>query len=164
MFPLDIIDGLPYLKMRPYEDQEFDELPHVILTSDTTWEHNIFDCTLSDKEDWFQNTTDWSDGLINSPFDLNGEYKFLSHTLEASLHDLLDLNAHHIPITSDESNGNKDHITTCNARKTHQRSPDFESLRPFFLNVPAEVVKHTIANTTQYARHVLSQPTMFKSF
>jgi hypothetical protein len=34
IFPLDIIGGLPYLKMRPYTDAKFDLLPHVILSSD----------------------------------------------------------------------------------------------------------------------------------
>jgi hypothetical protein len=34
IFLLDIIGGLPYLKMHPYTDAEFDSLPHVILSSD----------------------------------------------------------------------------------------------------------------------------------
>jgi hypothetical protein len=31
VFPLDIIQGLPYLKMVPYSDKEFIDLPHVVL-------------------------------------------------------------------------------------------------------------------------------------
>ena len=34
VFPLSIINGLPYLKMRRYSKHEFDTLPHVILTLD----------------------------------------------------------------------------------------------------------------------------------
>ena len=33
-FPLNFVNGLPYLKIRPFSDQEWDELPHVVLTSD----------------------------------------------------------------------------------------------------------------------------------
>ena len=61
--------------MRPYTDLEFSSLPHVILTSDLVWKHDNLDCALSDKDDWFQNTSDWSTGLIDSPFDLEGHYK-----------------------------------------------------------------------------------------
>jgi hypothetical protein len=45
VFPIDIIQGLPYLKMVPYSDKEFINLPHVVLTADHPWRHNIFDCT-----------------------------------------------------------------------------------------------------------------------
>ena len=164
VFPLDIIDGLPYLKMRPYKDEEFDSLPHVILTSDTTWEHNVFDCTLSDKEDWFQNVSDWNEGLIDSPFDLNGTYKNLAAPLNTNLHDLLDLNSLTLQLHDSHPDTTQDDISAFTARKTQRKSPDYESLRPFFLNVPADVVKHTLSNTTQYARHILSEPTMYKSF
>jgi hypothetical protein len=33
-FPLDIHDGLSYLQCRTYTDEEFEKLPHVIMTSD----------------------------------------------------------------------------------------------------------------------------------
>jgi hypothetical protein len=31
VIPLDVINGLPYLKMQPHTDKEWNELPHVIL-------------------------------------------------------------------------------------------------------------------------------------
>jgi hypothetical protein len=31
--PINIKDGLPYVRIRPYTDKEWDTLPHVILTS-----------------------------------------------------------------------------------------------------------------------------------
>jgi hypothetical protein len=75
VFPLDIIQGLPYLKMTPYSDKELNDLPHLVLTADHPWRHNIFDCTLSDQDEWYQNTTNWSEGLIQSPFDLDSSFK-----------------------------------------------------------------------------------------
>jgi hypothetical protein len=44
VFPLDIIQGLPYIKMTTFTDDKFATLPHVILTSDMPWRHNVFDC------------------------------------------------------------------------------------------------------------------------
>jgi hypothetical protein len=64
----------------------------VILTADHPWRHSIFDCTLSNKDEWYENTTNWSEGLIQSPFNLNGTFKALSETLELNIHDLLHLN------------------------------------------------------------------------
>ena len=38
ILPLDIINGLPYLKICPNTDQEFDELPHIIPTGGNQWD------------------------------------------------------------------------------------------------------------------------------
>ena len=44
IFPLSIRDGLPYLDMRPYTDDEFNTLPHVVFTtSDVDWDPRILD-------------------------------------------------------------------------------------------------------------------------
>jgi hypothetical protein len=171
VFPLDIINGLPYVKMRPYSDLEFSSLPHVILTSDSTWQHNILDCTLSDKEDWFQNTSDWSDGIIDSPFDLEGQYKHLSEPLDIQLHDMLRLNDRFPTGLNDgfpmvdfaESASSHDSHQIYVARTVKPHAHDYDALRPFFLNVPAETVKHTLSSTTQFAHHSLSGPDMYKT-
>ena len=36
-FPLAITNGLAYLEMRPYTQQEYQDCPHVIMTSDQIW-------------------------------------------------------------------------------------------------------------------------------
>ena len=36
-FPLSVINGLACLKMRRHTDAEFDSPPHIVLTSDETW-------------------------------------------------------------------------------------------------------------------------------
>ena len=73
VFPLDIINGLPYLKMRPYTDKEFQMYPYMIMTSNQGY--NALDCTFSNKEEWYQNISDWSDGIPDSQFELEGNYK-----------------------------------------------------------------------------------------
>ena len=48
--PLDIKNGLPYIPMRPYTDEEWDTLPHVEWTSDIDWDPTILDQTITNKE------------------------------------------------------------------------------------------------------------------
>jgi hypothetical protein len=48
VIPIIIQDGLPYVKMRPYTDEEWDTLPHVIVTSDATWDPAVLEDTLDD--------------------------------------------------------------------------------------------------------------------
>ena len=47
---LDIISGLPYVNLRPYTDKEWRTLPHVILTSDFTWDPTILNNIISEGE------------------------------------------------------------------------------------------------------------------
>ena len=41
--PLDFINGLPYIPLRPYTDKEWEILPHVIWTSDDKWDPTSVD-------------------------------------------------------------------------------------------------------------------------
>ena len=47
---LDINNGFPYCSMRPYTDDEWESLPHVIWTSDKDWDPSVLYNILSDKE------------------------------------------------------------------------------------------------------------------
>ena len=75
ILPLDIINGLPYLKMQPFTAEEFRTLPHVILTGATDWDPTSMDHTLSNDKDWYNNIKDLDDGLIQTPFDEYGNYR-----------------------------------------------------------------------------------------
>jgi hypothetical protein len=68
-FPLDIIDELPHLDLRPYTDDEWDDpnIPHVVMTSDDDWDPGCLDCTISDDMRWYHTTSDM-ERVIN-PFD-----------------------------------------------------------------------------------------------
>ena len=74
IIPIDIINGLPYIKMDPHTDDEYATLPHVILTSGNDWDPRRLDFTLSDREDWFDLMKEKDPGLYKSPFDINGEF------------------------------------------------------------------------------------------
>ncbi len=43
VIPINIKYGLPYIKMRPYTDEEWETFPHVIFTSDADWDPTILD-------------------------------------------------------------------------------------------------------------------------
>ena len=75
VIPLDIIAGLPYMKMFPPTQKEIDTLPHVYLTSRDEWKPSSMDCMLSDKDDWYQSVSQLTDGLIQTPFDEYGNYR-----------------------------------------------------------------------------------------
>ena len=80
--PLDIRNGLPYIPMRPYTDEEWDTLPHVEWTSDIDWDPTVLDQTITNKETWYDTVSDLEDLVIHSPFDEFGNFK----DREAELH------------------------------------------------------------------------------
>ena len=51
IFPLSTMNGLPYLHMRPYTNNEYDDLPHVIMTSDKVWDPRCFDQVIDPNEE-----------------------------------------------------------------------------------------------------------------
>jgi hypothetical protein len=66
-FPVDIVDGLAYLKCRTYTDAEFESLPHVIMTSDVIWEPSILDCTILPDDKWHNSVLDLGWSLLFQP-------------------------------------------------------------------------------------------------
>ena len=51
--PLDFVNGLPRLPLRPYTDHEFDTLPHIHLTMDKDWDPTVLDKKISDLDTWY---------------------------------------------------------------------------------------------------------------
>ena len=47
-----IRDGLPYLALHPFTNEEWDALPHVILTGDADWDPGVLDLDLDENETW----------------------------------------------------------------------------------------------------------------
>jgi hypothetical protein len=69
--PLDINNGLAYLRCRPPNTHELETLPHIIMTADVDWNPSIFDSDIDDVETFF----DTNDDIIShGPFDQYGEY------------------------------------------------------------------------------------------
>jgi hypothetical protein len=71
--PINIRRGLPYINMRPHTDQEWEELPHVLLTEDTNWDPMHMDHEQGDDPAWYEQQDDLP--LLNSDFDLCGDYR-----------------------------------------------------------------------------------------
>jgi len=74
VIPISIRDGLPYITIRPFSDEEWDNLPHVILTSDMDWDPGILDQDLEDNEAWFDAIADLPPNKPPSAFDEIGDY------------------------------------------------------------------------------------------
>jgi hypothetical protein len=177
VIPIDIIGGLPYIKMRSYTNTKYATLLHVILTSDVPWNVVVFNCTLSDKVEWYKNKSDWSHHLANGIFDLKGNY---NDDYNVQIHDLLCLNDVNATIYNDDYdqelsvaaaesanlvNGAQavGSCTNIGPVKTRHKI-NYEALRPFFLDVKTEVVCQTITNTTQFAHNILAGPNMMKTY
>ena len=52
----DFVNGLPYISLRPYTDKEWEELPHVIWTSNTDWNPSSIDQSLTNDPKWAEKT------------------------------------------------------------------------------------------------------------
>jgi hypothetical protein len=53
IIPLSIKDGLVRLSISPYTDPEWDNLPHVILTSsESEWDPSVLDHDFKEDEQW----------------------------------------------------------------------------------------------------------------
>ena len=72
-FPLSIRHGLPYLAMRPYTDQEWKDLPHVIATSPFEWDPSCLDSSVD--EEWFNQDPAPSPYFLQSDYDEFGNLK-----------------------------------------------------------------------------------------
>ncbi len=82
MFPLDVTNGLPYLKMRPNTQEEWETLPHVFFTSSEEWDPTVLDCNFSEDENWFTKVQPHpNEGLPDDSFDERGEYRHREPTL-----------------------------------------------------------------------------------
>ena len=66
--------GLPYIKICPYTDAEWETLPKVTWTSDADWDPDVLDGDPPDEETWYNAVFDLPDGLLLCPFDKFGCY------------------------------------------------------------------------------------------
>jgi len=74
--PINIIRGLPYIQMEPNTAEEFDTLPHVILTQGGEWDPTALHHILTDDDDWVSKVKRNEDQEYDSPFDNRGEHKY----------------------------------------------------------------------------------------
>ena len=147
--------------MRLYTDQEWEELPHVILTGDNEWDPSVLDYEIDDDDDkWFDAISDIKDTSIHRLFDERGNYKkrtIVNRTVvtDSHLQEAAEL-AHHLVPTKDLLLEAYHRESTVHGHEVTPREPDYESLRPNFAWQSAATVKLTMENTTQNARLPMS--------
>jgi hypothetical protein len=177
IIPLRIKDGLVRLDIRPYTDHDWDNLPHVILTSEMEWDPSILDHDFPDDEQW----GDVPDP--DTPFDAFGDYKhrvIVQHLSYFQRHDgdllddIIDQCVFNAQTSGDLVDPNMEEPTFYDAHETElaeppdeapsilpndfipkvttKRNPDYNQLRPFFGWLSSDLIKKTFEHTTQYAR------------
>ena len=149
VIPLRFNNGLPYMQMRPYTDREWEELPHVVLTSDVEWDPSRMDED-RDEDDWLNQQPDDPTDYPTRPFNLVGEY--IAESLEHT-------SGIHIPVGTDWAINNAHLIQDellpiyqVEAREVKPVKRDFNALSPYFLYQDPYVIQRTFDNTTQFAR------------
>ena len=159
LIPLDIIQGLPYMKLRPPTDHEFENLPHVILTSDTDWDPSILDNKIDIGTDtWYDSSDDNFDSYIQSSFDETGNYKY-REVSELHFFDSTEFNPQdYDDILDDIISRNVMNVKLVN------NEPNYELLQPNFGWAPLDVIKKTFQVTTQHVRTLHLYNDMRKHF
>lgn len=69
----------------PYTDTEWDNMPHVILTTDTNWDSSVIDHELEEGKEWYDTMQDLPDIEHDLLFDDVGDYKHVHHVTEAMI-------------------------------------------------------------------------------
>jgi hypothetical protein len=147
--PINICDGLAYATLRPYTDDEWNTLPHIILTGDVDWDPCILDHQMDENDDWY----DAVSALTMNPnavlFDEFGDYRREVGETEIF---------YDSQPTPDIDDIIEDCVTTpsgfyqVHERNTIPQPADFTALRPLFGWLPIKTIQDTFANTTQFAR------------
>jgi hypothetical protein len=158
VIPNNIRSGLLYVSMQPYTDNEWEELPRVILTLQDVWSPSVLDHDLDDNEECFDAISNLPNKITESLFDEYGNYQH-KHVLNKHMIHAPDLNQHVIP-TKDffYEQVHKRHPPdddACEANSTpwivKPKDPDYATYRPNFCWLSTDTIKRTFATTTQYA-------------
>ena len=143
IIPLNVRSGLPYMTMCPYTDQEWDDLPHVILTADTDWSPSILDCEQEDNEDWLNAMQDLPTLSPDPLFDEYGDYHHVHEVTEAIMADSIIENSVITDLPS---------VFHLYANEVKPRPVDYEKYRSKFAWMPIDAIKNTFNQTTQFYR------------
>ena len=71
--PISIKRGLPYLQVRPFMDNDWEQLPHVTLTSPREWDPTCLDSEVQDQ--WYKRQPKALESVEAGPFTKTGELK-----------------------------------------------------------------------------------------
>ena len=124
------------MKIRPFTDKEWDELPHVVLTSDCEWDPSFADYDACDDQDFLDGIPDLPNGFKFDEIDQCGV--FICNEVCVNFHET-------------DTEPIKDELEV-NEVETTPSEVDYNEYSKYFLNKSAEVIKKTFECTTQYAR------------
>ena len=133
LIPIGIIQGLPYIKHKPYTDKEWETLPHVVMTSDDNWDSEVLDNTITNDINWAINVQHENNHNNFDDFDEKGYHKDEITSISVNWYQ-------------------QERYYSIHNKKVVRKAPDYEELCYFFLQIPAENVKKTFEATTQFAR------------
>jgi hypothetical protein len=180
VIPIDVKRGLPYITMRPFTDEEFEELPHILWTSEDDWDPTSFDSVISDDPNWY--AVEPSPPLPNPMYDEYGEFR--GHVLINQR----EWQVHYFALDTKPSSGNNEFhdaleqfaddadsaidlivylanraLYICNhdtVEAAHKfvmtLEPDYRQLRPRLGWLPIDAIKKMFEHTTQLARMPMS--------
>ena len=140
--PLDFVNGLPYIALRPYTDEEWETLPHVIWTSDTPWDPSSFDHNITHKPDWYKTHDQVPEDNNERLFDEHGNY-------QPNEDEMIDINISDIIVQQHQSYMYNFKTDQVNIKHT---PPDYDKLAPYLLHSNTEVIRNTLNATSQYYR------------
>jgi hypothetical protein len=182
VIPIDVRCSLPYITMRPFTDKEFEELPHVLWTSEDNWDPTFLDSVISDDPNWYE--AEPSPPLPDPMYDEYGEFRgrvlinqheWQVHYFDAldtkmgpdnddEFHDALEQFADDpdsvidlVIYRADRARYVCDHETVEAAPKfVMTLEPDYGQLCPRLGWLPVDAIKKTFECTTQLARMPMS--------
>ena len=148
IIPLSIADGLAYMKMCKPTQEDLDTLPYIILTGDMEWDPRCMDHTFinanGDIDEYHEAVQD--DGQLFENFDQRV-------TLTS---DIIHQNTEYDFHYQDPRDRASSHLV--NSHKVQLKEPDYEALRPNFGWAPINIIKKTIAKSTQFFRNIYRLP------
>jgi hypothetical protein len=162
--------------MHPFTDEEFEELPHVVWTSEDTWDPTSLDSVISDDPNWYEtepspplpdpmydeygefrgsvliNQREWQvhyfDALDTKPSSDNNEFHDALEQLADDLDSVIDLFIYH----ANRACYICDHETVeATLKFVMTLEPDYGQLRPRLGWLPIDAIKKTFENTTKLA-------------
>jgi hypothetical protein len=145
--PLTYRSGLPYMDMRPPNDEEMETLPHILLTGDDIWNPSYTDDEFSIQDLLLDAPTDTGnqDPHVNDTGDYTGN-------IEADIDLIISRCRAERHTTEDPEDTPNLLERRINQHTISKATPNLEALRPNFGWLPIARIKETLQATTQFAR------------
>ena len=160
IIPFNIINGLTRMPMQPSTDEDLDTLPHVIVTSDETWDPTVLDHSINIENNIYCPAMDpMIDEKDFTSFDnahLQPEHIYI-HCESYGPDDVCDVyhnkQVNHLGFDLNTAN-NSNHLSL----QSMIKNQDYEALCPYLLWLPIDHIRHMLASTTQQLHNAYHIP------